>query len=108
MLEELAGQFQMDAQAALVDASTKLALEWAEQQSSISEQELNGIIKSIVLSFKTALPNNTALSSQGQVAVIKSATRLTNYWYMQNKSADLKTLTAVIQGFVKTITEQLA
>lgn len=107
MLEELAGQFQIDAQATLVDASTKLALDWAEQQSSLSEQQLGEIIKSIVLSFKTALPSNTALSSQSQAAVIKSATRLTNYWYMQNKSADLKNLNRVIQSFVKTITEQL-
>lgn len=108
MLEELADQFQIDAQATLVDASTKLALEWAEQQSSVSEQQLNEIIKSIVLSFKMALPSNTSLSSQSQASVIKSATRLTNYWYMQNKSTDLKTLNSVIQGFVKTIAEHLA
>jgi len=108
MLEELASQFQIDAQASLIESSTKLALDWAEQQNSVSEQELNEIIKSIVLSFKTALPSHTALSSQSQSAVIKSATRLTNYWYMQNKSADLKKLTSAIQGFVKTITEQLS
>jgi uncharacterized protein YaaW (UPF0174 family) len=108
MLEELGNQFQTDPHAAMVEASTKLALEWAEQQRPITDEQLAEIIKQLLGSFKKGFSHQSDLSHQLQSAVVKSSARLSHYWYLHNKSTDLQSLSRVIENFVQVILVELS
>jgi len=57
-------------------------------------------------SFKQCL-DGTVLDKQAQVAIVKSASRLSAYWYAQNKSATLNEVSEVISQFERTAVQDL-
>lgn len=100
LINNIANNFQADPQAAIIEASTKLALEWSDQQRPLSAEQMADTLGLLISSFKKGI-NNSTLDKQAQVAVVKSAARLSAYWYSQNKSASLSDITQVIEAFEK-------
>lgn len=98
LINNLANNFQADPQAAIVEASTKLTLEWAEQQRPQNAEQMSETLGLLMSSFKQGLAKSN-LDKQTQVAVVKSASRLSGYWYSQNKSASLNEIVQVIKDF---------
>lgn len=98
LMSNIASNLQSDPQAAIIEVSTKLALEWAEQQRPISAVQMAETLVLLIASFQQGL-TQPDLDKQTQVALVKSAARLSGYWYSQNKSATLKELGEVITQF---------
>lgn len=98
LINNIVSNFQADPQAAIVEASTKLTLEWAEQQRPQSAEQMSETLSLLIGSFKQGLANSN-LDKHTQVAVVKSAARLSAYWYSQNKSASLGDIAQVIEDF---------
>lgn len=97
-MDDLLSLFNQDANAHIVEASTKLALEWADQHKPLDEKQLATAVKQLIAIFESGLEQHQDKAMQ--LALVKSAARLSHYWYQQNKSAGLDELCAVIKVFL--------
>lgn len=105
LMSSLSSSFQPDPQAAIIEASTKLALEWADQQRPISAEKIGETLQLLISSFNQGL-DGSQLDKQAQVAVVKSASRLSAYWYTQNKSVNINEFVQVITQFEKSAIQE--
>ena len=106
LMSSISSGLQPDPQAAIIEVSTKLALEWADQQRPISAQSIGETLQLLINSFKQGL-DGSHLDKQTQVAVVKSVSRLSTYWYTQNKSVNIDELVQVISQFEKAAIKDL-
>jgi hypothetical protein len=100
LMSSISSSFLSDPQATIIEASTKLALEWADQHRPVSAENISETLQLLISSFQQGLGSST-LDKQAQVAVVKSASRLSAYWYTQNKSVSINELQTVIAQFEK-------
>lgn len=106
LMNTLSSSFAPNPQAAIIEASTKLALDWADQQRPLNANQIAETLHFLTISFKQGL-GSELVDKQAQVAVVKSASRLSAYWYSQNKSASLSDIAEVIKQFEKTAVQDL-
>ena len=107
MLEALISGMQADKNAAVIEVTTKLALDWADIQKPVSKDALASAVKTLIQSYNAALSDAGTLEKQTVSALVKSTSRLTSYWYQQNKSADIEQLTATITQFASSLIAEL-
>lgn len=107
MIEDVMDGFQADKNAAIVEAATKLALDWADLQRPVSKEALASAVKTLIQAYNAALSEAGELEKQAIAGVVKSGSRLTTYWYNQNKSADVEQLVATINQFISSILVEL-
>jgi len=106
IINSLSSSLAPNPKAAIIEASTKLTLDWADQQRPLNANQITETLHLLITSFKQGL-GSELLDKQAQVAVVKSASRLSAYWYSQNKSASLKDIAEVIKQFEKTAAQDL-
>lgn len=97
-MEDLMSLFNQDANAYIVETSTKLVLEWADQHKPLDEKQLAASVRQLIAIFESSLEKHQDKAMQ--LALVKATARLSHYWYQQNKSASLDELCAVIKVFL--------
>ncbi len=97
-MDELMSLFNQNPEAQIVELSTKLALEWADQHKPLDEKQLANVVSQLIGSFESGLEKHEDKAMQ--LALVKSSARLSHYWYQQNKAASLDELCDVIKVFL--------
>jgi len=99
-MDELLSALNPDPKAVVIEVSTKLALEWADENRPIELEDLLGAKSRISDCFSGVL-SNEALATSVKVSQIKSVSRISHYWYAQNKSVNLDQLIEAIHTVEK-------
>ncbi len=100
-MDDLISQaLQSNPQASIVESSTKLVLEWSDQQRPVDADQITAALNQLKASFQVVL-NEKELNAQVQVAGVKAALKLSIYWYAQNKSASLQDICDVVQKYMR-------
>lgn len=97
-MDDLLSLLNQEPEALIIEISTKLALEWADQHKPLDEKQLFEIVKSLMDAFESGLEKHEDKSIK--IALLKSSSRLSHYWYQLNKSANLEELCLVIRKFL--------
>ena len=103
-MDELSELINPSPEASIIDASTKLALEWADLQKPEGAEELAQAMSALVAAFAEGLKkysDNAACSKSTQISAVRSARSLALYWYLDNKSASLDELISVLRRFIE-------
>jgi hypothetical protein len=94
-MDDLFSLLNQSPKASIIESATKLALEWADQNKPLNEEEMSGAVERFFKCLERLVAEEN--DKAAQVAKVKATTRLALYWYGQNRSASLQDFTQALE-----------